>query len=61
MGQAAEVIDVERAILDERVESLFAAHGWDARAVIETLLLLVDSRSERISFEYVRGRLPDQL
>jgi len=61
MGHAAEVIDVEQAMLDEWVESLLASHGGDARAVIETLLLLADGRAERISFGYVRGRLPDEL
>lgn len=58
MGRAAEIIDAEQAALDKRVGSLLAAHNGDARAVIETLLLASDSRVERISFGYVRGRLP---
>jgi len=60
MGRAAEIIDAEQHALDERVDSLLAAHNGDARAVIETLLLTADSRAARISFGYVRGRLPDE-
>lgn len=58
MGRAAETFDAEQAALDERVESLLAAHNGDARAVIETLLLTADSRAARASFGFVRGQLP---
>lgn len=40
------------------MESLLAAHNGDALAVIETLLLVVDARAERVSFGFVRGCLP---
>jgi hypothetical protein len=59
MAQAAERIDSTEAALEARVDSLVAAHQGDARAVIETLLLAIDARTARISFGFVRGRLPD--
>jgi hypothetical protein len=61
MGQAAISNDDEQHALDQRVESLLAAHSGDARAVIEVLLMAADQRAERISFGYVRGRLPTCL
>ncbi|BCP55824.1 hypothetical protein K32_44410 [Kaistia sp. 32K] len=60
MGRSAEAFEEEQRALDARVESLLAAHRGDPRAVIEMLLLAADSRAERISYGYVRGRLPDQ-
>lgn len=58
MAEAAQLIDAVQSALDQRVDSLMAAHEGDARAVIETLLLAIDARAERISFGFVRGRLP---
>ncbi|WP_018183964.1 hypothetical protein [Kaistia granuli] len=60
MGQAAKTVHDEQRTLDERVDSLLAAHNGDALAVIETLLMAADSRAERMSYGFVRGRLPDQ-
>lgn len=59
MGRPEETID-EQNTLNERVDSLLAAHNGDARATIETLLLAADNRAARISFGYVRGRLSDE-
>lgn len=59
MGRPEKTID-EQNTLTERVDSLLAAHNGDARATIETLLLAADNRAARISFGYVRGRLPDE-
>lgn len=61
MTEAAKTIEDEQGALDERVNSLLAAHNGDLRAVVETLLLAADSRARRISFGFVRGRLPDTL
>lgn len=61
MADAAKTIDDEQTALDKRVASLLVAHNGDALAVIETLLLATDSRAARISFGFVRGRLPDEL
>lgn len=58
MGEPAEHLDEVKSTLDQRVESLLAAHNGDALAVIETLLLAVDARAERVSFGFVRGFLP---
>ncbi|MCX5518014.1 hypothetical protein OSH10_06165 [Kaistia defluvii] len=58
MAEAAYPIDPAQSALDQRVDSLMAAHQGDARAVIETLLLAIDARAARISFGFVRGRLP---
>ncbi|MET4634946.1 hypothetical protein [Kaistia defluvii] len=58
MGEPVESVDVVQSALDHRVQSLLDAHNGDALAVIETLLLAVDSREERVSFGFVRGRLP---
>lgn len=61
MGEAAVPISNEAQIaLDERVDSLLAAHNGDARAALETLLMAVDIRASRVSYGFVRGRLPDQ-
>jgi hypothetical protein len=60
MAEAEQTNDDEQHALDQRVESLLAAHNGDLRAVVETLLLAADSRAARVSFGYVRGRLPDQ-
>jgi hypothetical protein len=59
MAEAAKRNDSGEAALEARVESLVAAHQGDARAVIETLLLAIDARTARISFGFVRGRLPE--
>jgi hypothetical protein len=61
MAEAAKIIDEDQDALDERVANLLAAHNGDMLAVIETLLLAADSRAARISFGFVRGRLPDEL
>lgn len=58
MAKPAEQTDSAQDALDQRVDSLMAAHQGDARAVIETLLMAIDARAERISFGFVRGRLP---
>ena len=58
MAESAHPIDPAQSALDQRVDSLLAAHQDDARAVIETLLLAIDARASRISFGFVRGRLP---
>lgn len=58
MADPAETFDEVQIALDQRVESLLAAHEGDARAVIETLLLAIDARTERVSFGFVRGCLP---
>lgn len=63
MAEPAVEIDsaqsaLDESVLDQRVESLITAHQGDARAVIETLLMAIDARTERISFGFVRGRLP---
>ncbi|WP_201402316.1 hypothetical protein [Kaistia sp. 32K] len=61
MAEPAEKIDPDRSAeseLDQRVDNLITAHQGDARAVIETLLMAIDARAERISFGFVRGRLP---
>jgi len=60
MGEpAVSISDETQLALDERVDSLLAAHDGDARAALETLLLAVDIRTSRISFGFVRGTLPD--
>lgn len=59
MVQAAYPIDPAQSALDQRVDSLLAAHQDDARAVIETLLMAIDARTARISFGFVRGRLSE--
>lgn len=59
MAQAAHPIDPAQSALDQRIDNLMAAHQDDARAVIETLLMTIDARTARISFGFVRGRLPD--
>lgn len=62
MGEPAVPMSDEAPLpLDERVERLLAAHNWDARVALGTLLLEVDIRSARISYGFVRGRLPDLL
>jgi len=58
MGGPAENVDLVQEALDERVRSLLASHNGDPLAVIETLLLAVDARAERVSFGFVRGCLP---
>ncbi|HEV7284473.1 MAG TPA: hypothetical protein VGN75_06420 [Kaistia sp.] len=58
MGDPAENGDLVQVALDERVNSLLASHNGDPLAVIETLLLAVDARAERVSFGFVRGCLP---
>lgn len=58
MTEPAEWIDPAQSALDQRVDSLLAAHQGDALAVIETLLMAIDARTDRISFGFVRGRLP---
>jgi len=58
MGDPAENVDLVQEALDERVKSLLASHNGDPLAVIETLLLAVDARVERVSFGFVRGCLP---
>lgn len=47
-----------QAALDARVDALLAAYGDDARAVIEVLLLVSDTRARAISRGYVRGLVP---
>lgn len=60
MGEPAVPIPDEAQIaLDERVDRLLAAYNGNARAALETLLLAVDIRAARISYGFVRGRLPD--
>jgi hypothetical protein len=61
MAEAAKTPDEEQDTLDARVANLLAAHNGDMLAVIETLLLAADSRAARISFGFVRGRLPDEI
>ena len=58
MGEPAEHVDEVQSALDQRVQSLLSAHNGDPLAVIETLLLAVDARAERVSFGFVRGCLP---
>jgi hypothetical protein len=58
MELADTPVDDEQDALDRRVATLLAAHNGDARATIETLLLAADSRAARVSFGFVRGRLP---
>lgn len=60
MGEPIEDGVPAQDALDQRVQNLVAAHNGNPLAAIETLLLAVDARAERISFGYVRGRLPDQ-
>ncbi|MCX5580233.1 hypothetical protein [Kaistia terrae] len=57
---AIPISDETQIALDERVDSLLAAHNGNARAALETLLLAVDIRASRVSYGFVRGRLPDQ-
>jgi len=58
MAEPVHPIDPAQSALDQRVDNLLAAHQGDAHAVIETLLLAIDARTARISFGFVRGRLP---
>lgn len=58
MAETGKILGEDQNALDERVASLLAAHRGDAIAVIETLLLVADSRAARTSFGFVRGRLP---
>ena len=55
--EEAEAAD-EQAALDARIDALLAAHGGDARATIEVLLLVNDARARAISHGYVRGLFP---
>ncbi len=47
--------DQEKALL-ERIDQLIEVHGGDLRAVIETLLMAYDDRTEQASSGFVRGR-----
>ena len=58
MAEPEGHLDEAQSTLDQRVDSLLAAHNGDPLAVIETLLLAVDARADRVSFGFVRGCLP---
>lgn len=58
VSEPAIEIEEEQRALDARVEDVLAAHGRDARAAIEVLLLVNCATARSISWGYVRGPMP---
>lgn len=58
MSEAARALEVEQNALDERIDSLVAAHNGNWRAAMEVLLLTGDAVAASLSYGYVRGIRP---
>lgn len=56
--EAAREMEAEQRELDERIDSLVAAHQGDWRAAMEVLLLTGDAVAASLSYGYVRGIRP---